>query len=425
MWIVREKTALRRAGAETERRHTNEHPVVDAPCLVALLYGASGVMKIFVFDKESEGGPSFGALPRGAWRALGILELVCSAGLIVPAALQWYPAPTVVTAGLTMECLVFVWVQAQYHEIMTIILSGIVTPRSGRWKRSIILLGFFAAAALTFAQSTAPATRPTQTVARPPLAFEVISIRPAKPGSNWMIGWATTPNGYRVTGQSLWYTIMIAYFPQGIAYWSEQRLSGAPPWLDDLYDIDARVSESDLAEWQRQGMTLDKKVLLQQMLQTMLAERCHLVAHRIPGGEISGLSLEPGKRGPHLTETKPAETFPAGIKLPSGGVLVPYSRGEKPRMSFYGATMADLASQFSLTSGGHPVEDHTGLTGRYDFVINWLADLDSNMPEGLISTDDPYPLSHWDIESLGLHLAPAKLPIDTLVIDHIEKPSEN
>ena len=52
--------------------------------LAAHLYGASGVMKVFLFDKVSEGVPSFGALPREAWKALGILELVCTVGLIVP-----------------------------------------------------------------------------------------------------------------------------------------------------------------------------------------------------------------------------------------------------------------------------------------------------------------------------------------------------
>jgi len=56
--------------------------------LAALLYGASGVMKVFMLDKVSEGVPSFGALPRKGWMALGILELVCSVGLIVPDAFR-------------------------------------------------------------------------------------------------------------------------------------------------------------------------------------------------------------------------------------------------------------------------------------------------------------------------------------------------
>lgn len=52
--------------------------------LAALLYAASGVMKTFMLDKVSQGVASFGALPREGWIALGVLELVCTAGLIVP-----------------------------------------------------------------------------------------------------------------------------------------------------------------------------------------------------------------------------------------------------------------------------------------------------------------------------------------------------
>jgi uncharacterized membrane protein YphA (DoxX/SURF4 family) len=93
--------------------------------LAALLYAASGVMKVFLFDKISQGVPSFGALPREAWKTLGILELVCAAGLIVPAALHWKPSLTVVAAAiLAVESLVFIWVHVQYREIPPIILSG-------------------------------------------------------------------------------------------------------------------------------------------------------------------------------------------------------------------------------------------------------------------------------------------------------------
>ena len=92
--------------------------------LAALLYAASGVMKVFMFDKVSEGVASFGALPREAWMALGVLELVCAVGLIVPAAFHWKPALTVAAATvLAIESLVFVGVHAKYHEITPIILS--------------------------------------------------------------------------------------------------------------------------------------------------------------------------------------------------------------------------------------------------------------------------------------------------------------
>ncbi|HKY32754.1 MAG TPA: DoxX family protein [Candidatus Polarisedimenticolia bacterium] len=92
--------------------------------LAALLYGASGIMKVFLFDKASEGVPSFGALPREAWMTLGIVELVCTAGLILPAAFHWKPVLTVVAAAiLAIESLVFVWVHVQYREIPPIVLS--------------------------------------------------------------------------------------------------------------------------------------------------------------------------------------------------------------------------------------------------------------------------------------------------------------
>ena len=95
--------------------------------LAALLFGASGIMKVFMFDKVSEGVPSFGALPREAWMALGILELVCAAGLFVPAAFHWKPGLTVVAATvLALESLVFIWVHVQYREIPTIILSAVL-----------------------------------------------------------------------------------------------------------------------------------------------------------------------------------------------------------------------------------------------------------------------------------------------------------
>ena len=95
--------------------------------LAALLYGASGVMKVFMFDKVSGDVPSFGALPREAWMALGILELVCTVGLIVPAAFHWQPRLTVVAAAvLAIESLVFIGVHAKYREIPTIIMCGVL-----------------------------------------------------------------------------------------------------------------------------------------------------------------------------------------------------------------------------------------------------------------------------------------------------------
>jgi len=95
--------------------------------LAALLYGASGVMKVFMFDKISAEVRSFGALPREVWMALGILELVCAVGLIVPGAFHWRPSLTVVAATvLAIESLVFIGVHVKYSEVAPIVMSGVL-----------------------------------------------------------------------------------------------------------------------------------------------------------------------------------------------------------------------------------------------------------------------------------------------------------
>jgi uncharacterized membrane protein len=95
--------------------------------LAALVYGSSGVMKVFMFDKISQNVPSFGALPRKAWMTLGIVELVCTVGLIVPAAFHWQPLLTILAATvLAVESLVFIWVHVKYSEVAPMILSGVL-----------------------------------------------------------------------------------------------------------------------------------------------------------------------------------------------------------------------------------------------------------------------------------------------------------
>jgi uncharacterized membrane protein YphA (DoxX/SURF4 family) len=114
-------------------------------CFAALLYGASGIMKVFMFDSISKDIRSFGALPRQVWMALGIVELVCVVGLIVPSAFRWYPSLTVVAAAvLAIESLVFIGVHVKYHETPTIIMCivlGLLMAfiAYGRWALSPIV----------------------------------------------------------------------------------------------------------------------------------------------------------------------------------------------------------------------------------------------------------------------------------------------
>ena len=95
--------------------------------LAALVYASSGVMKVFLFDQVSHDVPSFGALPRQAWFALGILELVCVVGLVAPDALHWQPPLTILAAAiLAVESLVFIGVHVRYRETPAIVVSAVL-----------------------------------------------------------------------------------------------------------------------------------------------------------------------------------------------------------------------------------------------------------------------------------------------------------
>jgi len=117
----------RRCDVPTETKHTMNTLLWVLQILTALLYGASGVMKIFMFDKISADVPSFGALSRNTWAALGVVELVCVVGLIVPSALRWHPTLTVVAATvLALESLVFIGVHLKYRETGTLVMCVVL-----------------------------------------------------------------------------------------------------------------------------------------------------------------------------------------------------------------------------------------------------------------------------------------------------------
>jgi uncharacterized membrane protein YphA (DoxX/SURF4 family) len=95
--------------------------------LTALLYAASGYMKVFMFDKVSTEAASFAAFPKSAWQAFGVLELVCVVLLIIPSALRWHPKLTVLAATLlALETLLFVYGHIKYHETGPMIMSSIL-----------------------------------------------------------------------------------------------------------------------------------------------------------------------------------------------------------------------------------------------------------------------------------------------------------
>jgi uncharacterized protein (TIGR03435 family) len=247
--------------------------------------------------------------------------------------------------------------------------------------------------------------------------FEVVSIRPVKPGWSPYDGSPvplsnTNPTADGFTARlTIWQMMMIAYAPEGINSWASIPMINAPKWFGDgdWYDINAHVSDDDLAAWRNQD---SKHELLSSAMRAVLKERCKLAIHEQPT-EIPDYKLVIGKKGPKLQATAPGSALPSGVKLKSGGVMVGETRDGRTTWRFHGATMEDLAWFLTNLTQDRPVHDGTGLTGRYDFMLQ------SGDPH---SRDIDHPLDNWPIDHLGLEAKPGKSPGFTLVVDHMEKP---
>jgi uncharacterized protein (TIGR03435 family) len=251
-----------------------------------------------------------------------------------------------------------------------------------------------------------------------PLAFDVVTIRQDhQDPSDFAIDWKL-PNEFLADNFPLIATIELAYLPTrwSVGRWGRNQIHGAPAWvLSDRYYIRAKVAAEDVGLWQSPDPQKEK--ILQTMLRAMLEDRCKLAVHRVMvDGPVYALVL--AKSNARMKASVPGEALPAGgVPLLTGGVIVPYVRGTNPRVTFCRISMAEFAAYLSQ-SAGLPVIDQTGLSGLYDFSISKLE------PTGN-SSQDPSPPTIWDISELGLKLKAIKFPLETIVIDHIERPSEN
>jgi bla regulator protein blaR1 len=248
--------------------------------------------------------------------------------------------------------------------------------------------------------------------------FAVVSIRKDNSDGPTHIGVATA-DGYQMKNLFLGYLLLAAYGPQrGAAFYSVGQITGMPTWMegnDDRYDVDAKVDDADLADWQNPAK---QPAMLRSMLQALLEERLKLVVHRT-FREAPVYRLIVGKDGPQFKETNPGEPHPGAHPMPGGGTLLREQNRDQLTMRYFGISIAQLAS-FQLGDAGRPIEDQTGLAGRYDFSIERPV----TQQEG-IASPDPGPSPFSIADRLGLRLEPAKGQVETLVIDHVERPSPN
>ena len=251
--------------------------------------------------------------------------------------------------------------------------------------------------------------------------FEVISIRPLKPGwspydgSSHLGDANPTPDGF-VSTLTVWQMVMIAYATVDQSAWTSVPITGGPQWFygrpPDFYFINARVSNSDLTAWSKQSGNHE---LLRAAMRDLLKQRLKLVLHEQPA-ELPDYMLVIGKKGLKMKATAPGSALPKGAPLTTGGVRVGERSGDRTTWHFYGATVGEIVDFLGKCSPNRPIHDATGLTGRYDFALQMIEDA---------SRDPDEQVYNWPIAPLGLELKPGKYPGSKLIIDHMEKPTSN
>lgn len=156
------------------------------------------------------------------------------------------------------------------------------------------------------------------------------------------------------------------------------------------------------------------------MLRKLLIDRFKITFHR-EEKEFAIYALTVAKNGPKLMEAAPV-TSPEG---PPPLVFTIYP--DRARLPGRSATMAELATVFQRAALDRPVVDKTGLSGRYDFDLEWTPDetqFGGGVPTG--NPEAPKPDLFTALQQqLGLKLEATRGPVAALVIDQVERPSAN
>jgi len=266
----------------------------------------------------------------------------------------------------------------------------------------------------------------SQTPAR---SFEVASVKPAKSDSPGMFI-RNDPNGsFSAKNAPLKLLMQIAYRVK------EAQISGGPSWINsEPFDIEAKPDESVATELQNLPQA-EREVVIPSMLQSLLAERFKLTLHH-ETKELPVYVLLVAKNGPKMHESAPAAPDEPAPGAPGPGPnrrgsIMMQGRGQLTVNSQPLSQFANLLSHFL----GRVVVDQTGLKANYDFKLQWTPGDEEMMFRGMGPGPDGRPAPPPDAsgptlftalqEQLGLKLESQKAPVDTLVIDHVDKPSEN
>lgn len=241
--------------------------------------------------------------------------------------------------------------------------------------------------------------------AQPPQAFEVASIKLSPPSAGGSTYSFAPGGGVQIRGGDVKGILQMAFGVQ------EFQILGAPGWTKAArYDIVAK-SGVDLADAQSNPAAVRQRSLVQ--LQTLMVDRFRLVFHR-EQRQTRVYHLKPAKNGPKLTDARDAG--------PNGGI-----RGRCGQLTGTNAGMGSLVYQLARDLGT-TVDDQTGLSGRYDFQVNYAPEI-SCQPGSAVSekSGDGARASVFAAlqEQIGLMLEPATAAVEFIVVERIERPAEN
>jgi uncharacterized protein (TIGR03435 family) len=251
-------------------------------------------------------------------------------------------------------------------------------------------------------------------------SFEVASVKPSVPGSR-IVRFSSSGGRFSTTMTTLRILLQLAYQPQDGSAFIDSRIIGAPGWVDtDLFDVEAKTEEASSGP-----IPKDK---LQPMLQSLLEDRFQLKAHW-EMREMPVYLLTVGKGGSKLKLSE--DQSPYGPEPPNTPIEQRRGMMRRAGDAWIGnAVRVSAMASFLSGETGRPVLGKTGLEGMFDFKMNWVppsrpAPGVSAGPEALPQASDPGASIFTAIQELGLKLESAKAPLEVLMIDSVQKPSEN
>jgi uncharacterized protein (TIGR03435 family) len=267
-------------------------------------------------------------------------------------------------------------------------------------------------------QNALPASsvHPGDTAVTPQPVYDVASIKKyVHDGGSFSSFMRINPDGIIATHMSVRSLICNAY---GVSFY---QLSGGPAWVDsDLYDVNVKMDDSSMEALAK--LPPDQlQPMRQKMLQAVLAERFKLEIHH-ETKQFPVYALVVAKGGSKLHPSAPVPASPdedkeAPARKQQGNMMMSWESGGF-LITAQSVGLVQLAGQL----GGNlnsKVENKTGLDGRYDFTLRFASDDLSNSASNLPSIFDAVQ------EQLGLKLESTKGPMDVIVIDRIDRPSEN